>query len=76
MLYELAASTYYHILLYIGLGVDSANQSLKIFLRLNNAGRLVIGILLVCKLPNSVYEKSPTSINAILDSPGTIHNAF
>ena len=64
MLYELAASTYYHILPYIGL--RSLNQSLKIFFRRNTAGRPGIGILLVCKLPNSIYEKSPTSINAIL----------
>ena len=68
MLYELAASTYYHILPYIGL--RSLNQSLQIFFRRNTAGRPGIGILLVCKLPNSVYEKSPTSINAILVGTG------
>ena len=68
MLYELAASTYYYILPYIGL--RSLNQSLKIFFRRNTAGRPGIGILLVCKLPNSVYEKSPTSINAILVGTG------
>ena len=74
MLCELAVSTYYHILLYIGLGVDSTNQSLKIFLRLNNAGRLVIGILLVCKLPNSVYEKSPSTRFWL--GPGTKSSRF